>query len=131
MRARPLTATIAVLLVLVAVFVAAPFAQAATNVHEATLTGSAAFPAVDGKAKFGVDNGVRELEVQIEDANALIGKRLNIRVDGVFVGSTTVNSLGDARLRKSGSAVPAVHTGSRIAVRRASTGTLVASGTFN
>jgi len=125
-----MTATFAGLLVLVAILVAAPFAQSATNVHTATLSGSAAFPAVNGKAKFGVDDGVRQLEVQIEDANALKGQRLNIRVDGVFVGSAVVDQFGNARLRKSGSTIPAVHTGSKIVVRQAGTGTLVASGTF-
>jgi hypothetical protein len=44
--------------------VAVPTASAATNVHTATLKGSAAFPAVNGKAKFQRDDGVRELEAR-------------------------------------------------------------------
>jgi hypothetical protein len=126
-----MTVFFAALVVVAAVLVAAPFVGAATNVHTAVLNGSAAFPAVNGKAKFGVDNGIRELEVQIEDANALKGERLNVRIDGKFVGSMTVNNLGNARLRKTGSVVPAVQTGSKIVVRRALNGQLVASGTFN
>ena len=109
----------------------APTASAATNVHTATLKGSAAFPAVTGKAKFSVDNGIRQLEAQIEDANALAGTNVRFRVDGALVGTAKVNSLGTARINKSGSVVPAVHTGSTIRVRRASNGALVASGTFN
>jgi hypothetical protein len=131
MRGKPMTYLFAVLVVAAAVLVAAPFVGAATNVHIAALKGSASFPAVNGKAKFGVDNGVRELEVQIEDANALTGQRLNVRIDGHLVGSMTVNTLGNARLRKTGSVVPAVHTGSKAVVRRAANGQLVASGIFN
>ena len=41
----------------------------------ATLTGSATFPAVNGKAKFQRDDGVRQLEAQIEDAKPLAGQR--------------------------------------------------------
>ena len=118
------------LVVAAALFVAAPLAGAATNVHVATLSGSAAFPAVNGKAKFGIDDGVRRLEAQIEDANALEGVRLNVRINGILAGSMTVNSLGAARLRVSGNGVPGVQTGSKIAVRRASNEALVASGTF-
>jgi hypothetical protein len=110
--------------------VAVPAASAATNVHRATLSGSQAFPGVNGKAKFQVDNGVRELEAQIEDANALAGKTVRFRVDGKLVGSATVNALGTARIRRTGATVPPVHTGSTIRVRRPS-GVLVASGRFN
>ena len=129
---RKTLTTIAIAGGLVAAAVAvAPFAAAATNVHQATLTGSADFRAVNGKAKFSVDDGVRQLEVQIEDAVTLKGARLVVRIDGTLAGRMTINTLGDARLRVSGSAVPAVHTGSAIAVRRASNGALVASGKFN
>ena len=130
MRGRITSAIVAGLLVVAALFVAAPLAGAATNVHVATLSGSAAFPAVNGKAKFGIDDGVRRLEAQIEDANALEGVRLNVRINGILAGSMTVNSLGAARLRVSGNGVPGVQTGSKIAVRRASNEALVASGTF-
>jgi hypothetical protein len=109
----------------------APTASAATNVHTAKLKGSASFPAVTGKAKFQVDDGIRELEAQIENADRLAGTRVKFRVDGVLVGTKTVNSFGTARIRRTGSAVPAVHTGSTIRVRRASNGVLVASGRFN
>ena len=47
-----------------AALVAVPTTSAATNVHTATLNGSASFPAVHGKAKFQRDNGIRELEAQ-------------------------------------------------------------------
>jgi hypothetical protein len=129
MRAR---ITITILGVLAAVaLVAVPTAGAATNVHTATLKGSAAFPAVTGSAKFSVDNGIRQLEAEIEHAKPLAGTNVRFRVDGVLVGTAKVNALGTARINKSGSAVPAVHTGSTIRVRRASNGALVASGTFN
>jgi hypothetical protein len=108
--------------------VAAP-ATAATNVHQATLKGGPAFPAVTGSAKFSVDNGVRQLEAEIQHAKSIAGTKVRFRVNGVVVGTTTVNSVGTARIDKSGGGIPAVAKGSTIRVRRL-TGALVASGTF-
>jgi hypothetical protein len=113
-----------------AALVAVPTASAATDVHTATLTGSTSFPTVTGKAKFQRDNGIRELEAQIENAKRLAGQRVRFRVDGQLVGSATVNSLGTARIRRSGDVVPAVSTGSTIRVRKLN-GVLVASGRFS
>ena len=113
-----------------AALVAVPTASAATNVHTATLKGSASFPAVNGKAKFQRDDGIRELEAQIEDAKRLAGQRVRFRVNGQLVGSATVNSIGTARLRRTGDAVPAVSTGSTIRVRKLND-VLVASGRFS
>jgi hypothetical protein len=110
--------------------VAVPAASAATNVHRATLNGSAAFPAVGGKAKFSVDDGIRQLEAQIEDANALAGTRVSFVVNGKTVGSKTVSTLGNARINRSGAAVPSVSAGSRIRVTTPS-GAIVASGVFS
>jgi len=110
--------------------VAVPAASAATNVHRATLSGSKAFPAVNGKAKFSVDDGVNQLEAEIQDANALAGSKVTFIVDRQTVGSDTVNGLGNARIDVSGASVPTVSAGSKIKVRTGS-GTLVARGTFN
>jgi len=126
---RKIVTTIAIAAGLVSAVV--PLAVAATNVHQAALAGSAAFPAVNGKAKFSIDDGIRQLEAQIEDAVALKGTTLVVRVNGTLAGRMSVNAFGDARLRVSGAAVPAVQTGSAIAVRRASNNALVASGKFN
>jgi hypothetical protein len=123
--------TITIIGVLSALALFAVTATAATNVHRATLHGSQAFPAANGSAKFQVDNGVRELEAQVENVQRLRGTVLRFRVDGKLVGSATVNNLGTARLRRTGAAVPPVHTGSTIGVRRASNNVLVASGRFN
>ena len=114
-----------------ATFAVAPIAVAATNVHEAPLAGAAGFTAVKGKAKFSIDDGVRRLEAQIENALSLKGAALLVRIDSTLVGRMTVSNLGAARLRVSGSSVPSVRTGSAITVRRASNGGLVASGKFN
>ena len=51
---------------------------------------------------------------------------MRFRVNGQLVGSATVNSLGTARIRRTGNAIPAVSTGSTIRVRKLS-GVLVAS----
>jgi hypothetical protein len=123
--------TITIIGVLSALALFAVAATAATNVHRATLHGSQAFPAANGSAKFQVDDGVRELEAQVEDVQRLRGTVVRFRVDGKLVGSATVNNLGTARIRRTGAVVPPVHTGSTIGVRRASNNVLVASGRFN
>ena len=128
MRARISIAVIGILAALA--LVAGPAANAATDVHRATLEGSTSYPAVTGKAKFSRDDGVRQLEAQIEDANPLAGRKVSFRVNGVTVGTATVNGVGTARIDKAGSAVPNVTAGSTIRVRRPN-GVLVASGRFS
>jgi hypothetical protein len=124
--------TIKILGVLAAIaLVAVPAASAATNVHRATLAGSPAFPAVNGSAKFSVDDGVNQLEAEIQDANALAGSKVRFIVDGQTVGSDKVNARGIARIDVSGASVPTVTAGSKIKVVQAGTGTVVARGTFN
>ena len=113
-----------------ALVVAVSPASAATNIHNATLAGSAAYPAANGKAKYSVDDGVRELEAQVEDVKALAGQRVRFLVNGNLIGAATVNSFGDVRLRRTGSVVPTVTAGSPIRVRT-TTGVLVASGRFS
>jgi len=123
--------TIKIVGVLAAIaLVAVPTASAATDVHRATLNGSNAFPAVSGKAKFSVDDGVKQLEAQIEDANALAGTRVRFLVNGTLVKAATVSPLGTARINVSGATIPTVSAGSTIRVRRPS-GALVASGVFS
>jgi hypothetical protein len=109
--------------------VAVPAATAATNIHRATLNGSKAFPAANGSAKFSVDNGVRQLEAEVQDVKALAGTRVRFGVDGTAVATARVNSLGTVRINKSGG-VPNVSAGSTIRVKRLN-GTLVASGRFS
>jgi hypothetical protein len=127
LRARISIATIGTLAALA--LVGAP-ANAATNVHQATLKGSQQFPAVTGSAKFSVDDGVRQLEAEVQHAKAIAGTKVRFRVDGTLVGTATVNSLGTARIDKSGGGIPAVTKGSTIRVRRLN-GALVASGVFS
>jgi hypothetical protein len=129
MRTRFVIAVVGILAT--AALVATPTAGAATNVRTATLKGSASFPNVTGSAKFSVDNGIRELEAQIEHAKRLAGKPVKFIVNGQLVGRATVNSLGVARIRKTGSVIPAVTMGSTIRVRRPVSNVLVASGRFN
>ena len=127
MRAR---ISITIIGILAALAIAAAPTSAATNIHQATLKGSPGFPAVTGSAKFSVDDGVRQLEAEIQHAKVLAGKQVRFRVDGQLVGTTTVNPLGRARINKSGNVVPPVSAGSTIRVRNLN-GTLVASGRFS
>ena len=54
-------------------------AKSTATIKRAALSGSTAFPAVNGEAKWKAKEGERELEVQIEDAKTLAGKRLTVR----------------------------------------------------
>ena len=104
-------------------------AGAATNVHIASLSGSAAYPAANGKVKSSVDDGVRQVEGQLEDANALAGKRVTLLIRGKIVDTATVNRLGDARFAASGATIPSVAAGNVTRVETTA-GALVASGRF-
>jgi hypothetical protein len=102
-------------------------------VRLATLSGSAAYPAVNGKATYKVDNnGIREFEAELQDARALAGKTLNVYVGAAKVGTMTINTLGDGRLDLVGAKAPIIAASAKplISVRTA-TGALVASGVMN
>lgn len=97
-------------------------AKSTEIIHRAALKGSTTYPAVTGEAKWKAKNGQRELEVQIENANPLKGKRLAVRVGGKLIGFVRVNDLGRARLvrrTKAGQAVPTSVVGKAMKVRTA------------
>ena len=109
-----------------------PAAQAKGSKITAKLTGTSAFPAVSGKATFSRENGRRELEVEVEHARALRGKRLTLFVAGRKIVTMVVGQLGNARLDRStqrGQAVPSIAAGTRLSVHTAA-GTSVAKGRF-
>jgi hypothetical protein len=109
-----------------------PAAQAQGTKLTARLTGTSAFPAVSGKATFSREAGRRELEVEIEHARALRGRRLTVFVAGKRIGTMVVGQLGNARLDRStqrGQAVPSIAAGTRLSVHTAA-GAAVAKGRF-
>jgi hypothetical protein len=109
-----------------------PAAQAQGTKLTARLTGTSAFPAVSGKATFSREAGRRELEVEIEHARALRGRRLTVFVAGKRIGTMVVGQLGNARLDRStqrGEAVPSIAAGTRLSVHTAA-GAAVAKGRF-
>ena len=129
-------AAVALLLIamlFVALVAAQPVRAGSTAViKRAALSGSAAFPGVNGEAKWKSKGGERELEVQIQDAKSLAGKRLAVRIGGKLVGHMRVSALGRARLVKStqaGQSVPTSVAGKGVRIKT-STGALVASGRF-
>ena len=107
-------------------------AKSAALIKKAALSGSSAFPGVNGEAKWKSKGGERELEIQIQDATKLAGKRLSVRIGGKLVGHMRVSALGRARLVKStqaGQSVPASVAGKAVKISTAG-GSLVASGRF-
>lgn len=103
------------------------------TVRLATLTGSASYPGVSGKATYKVDNnGIREFQAELEDALALKGKVLNVFVAATKVGTMRVNALGDGRLSLVGSTAPVIAASSRPRISvKTSAGVTVASGIMN
>jgi hypothetical protein len=135
-RSVPVVAAGLLLLLAIAIatlLVAQPVsAKSAATIKRATLSGSSTFSAVNGEAKWKVKEGERELEIQVQDAKALAGKRLAVRIGGKLVGHMRVSALGRARLVKStqaGQSVPAAVAGKTVRITTAG-GTLVASGRF-
>jgi hypothetical protein len=99
----------------------------------AVLTGSAAYPLVNGKATYKVDNnGIRQFQAELEDARALRGQTLSVFVNAAKVGTMTINAFGDGRLSLVGAAAPSIAPTSTPIIRvRTAKGALVASGVMN
>src|SRR3954447_3421397 len=109
-----------------------PAAQAKGTKITAKLIGTKAFPAVSGKATFSRENGRRELEVEVEHARALRGKRLTLFVAGRKIGTMVVGPRGTAglvRATQRGQSVPSIAADTRLSVHTAA-GTTVAKGRF-
>ena len=131
-----MAAAVGVLLVamlLATLLVAQPVrAASATAIKKTALSGSNAYSGVRGEAKWKSSGGQRELEVEIEGAQNLAGKRLAVRIGGKLVGHLNVSALGRARFEKhteKGQRVPSSVAGKAIKVST-SAGALVASGRF-
>jgi len=119
-------------LLLVLVSATPVHSKSAETIKRATLTGTTAFSAVNGEAKWKSKGGERELEIQIEDARKLAGKTLTVRIGGKAVGAMKVSALGRARLvrnTEAGQNVPTSVAGKRVRITTAA-GKLVASGAF-
>lgn len=120
---------------LVAMFLvgAVPAATAQSGVNaRIRLTGSQAFPAATGTAKYLERGGEREFEVEVEHVRRLVGQTLTVFVDGTQAGTMRVNRFGAARLdlnTEFGQVVPMVKSGSSVLVKTAA-GVLVVSGKF-
>jgi len=122
----------ALVLIAAVTAVVSPAAQAQPASITTTLKGGAAFPAASDKAKFTHEAGNRELEVEIEHARRLAGRRLTVFVAGTKVGTMVVGRLGNAHLNRStqlGQAVPRVSAGTGVSVHTAA-GVIVAKGRF-
>ncbi len=93
---------------------------------------SAVFPNASGKAVSTVNGTERELQIEVENIQALAGKHVNVFVNGVRLASPVVGSLGVARVNRDtakGQFVPSIHAGSTVRVRTLA-GALIVSGTF-
>jgi hypothetical protein len=122
--------------------------------EEITLVASTDFPGAMGRAKFeagegeneGGDDapaasdgsgdsdgsGEAELEIQVQGISSLAGTKVTFLLGGVSLGTATVTSDGEARLKleaEDGATVPASVTGMKVEVKSA-TAVLIVSGTF-
>lgn len=118
---------------LLAAFAQAPAAHAkGGDAIRITLSGSAQYPNAKGTAKYKVDGGEREFQVEVENIATLAGTRVSVYVNGTRVGTAKVTTLGTARLSRNtdlGQVVPNIVPGSRIQVK-SNTGVLIVSGRF-
>jgi hypothetical protein len=105
-----------------------PDACCGMHLH-AQLSGSAAYPSARGSARYERDCCHRELTVSVWNISSLAGKTLAVWANGTKAGTSTVASDGSFHFHRSGSGVPALTAGDKIAVKRLS-GRLVASGTL-
>lgn len=122
-----------VLSLFMATFMQAPAAHAkGGDAIRISLKSSAQYPNAKGTAKYKNAGGEREFQVELENVKSLAGKPVDVFVNGVKVGSATVNTLGAARFSRNtdlGQAVPAITSGSRIQVKTRG-GVLIVSGSF-
>jgi hypothetical protein len=102
------------------------------SVMRVSLTGSSAFPAAKGTAKYKVQGAEREFQVEVENVRVLAGKTLSVLVNGKQAGSMRVNTLGEARLSLNTTnrqMVPVIKKGSLVTVKTAA-GKVVVAGRF-
>lgn len=95
----------------------------------AHLSGSSAYPSAYGSANYERDCCHREFTARVFGISSLAGKTLAVWAHGIKVGTATVSSGGSWYFHRSGSGVPRLAAGQKVAVKRLS-GTLVASGTL-
>jgi hypothetical protein len=122
--------------------------------EEITLVASTDFPGATGRAKFETGEGENEgegdapaasdgsdgsggsegaeLEIRVQGISSLAGTKVTFLLGGVMIGTGTVSSDGEARLKlesEDGGTAPASVTGMKVEVKSA-TAVLIVSGTF-
>jgi hypothetical protein len=105
---------------------------AATANRQITLKGTAAYPRANGSAQYQAQQGHRELQVEVQRIRALHGSTVVFSAAGVTLGTARVSPSGQADVTRNterGQKVPAIVSGSRVAVRTA-TGKLIVAGRF-
>ena len=95
----------------------------------AHLSGSTAYPSAHGSADYERNCCHREFTARVSGISSLAGKTLAAWANGVKVGTATVSSGGSFFFHRSGSGVPRLAPGEKVAIKRLS-GTLVAAGTL-
>ncbi len=131
-RLRITASALVAVLAALAVIVPLASAKGGGTVRQIALNHGPTFPIATGKAVYKVDGTERELQIEAEHIKQLAGKRVNVFVNGVKIGSPLVDSLGNARLNRNtslGQPVPRIVTGSTVRVRTLG-GTLILAGRF-
>ncbi|HEY2951008.1 MAG TPA: hypothetical protein VGK40_00415 [Verrucomicrobiae bacterium] len=119
-------------LLTLALIAPAGLAKANINDFKIRLTSAPGFAAVEANAKFRDRGGVQVFSSTINNALGLAGMVLTVSVNGIPLGTMTVNVLGVGDFTLStelGQVVPRIRAGSFVEIRTSS-GLLVASGTF-
>src|SRR4051794_10827681 len=131
-RISPIASALVALLAAFALLVPVAVAKGGGSIRQIALHPGASFPAAKGKAASKVKGAERELQIEVEHVRRLAGKRVNVFVNGVKLGSPRVSGLGAVEVERNtelGQKVPRIAKGSTVRVRTLG-GKLIARGRF-
>jgi hypothetical protein len=131
-RITPIASALVALVAALALLVPVAVAKGGGTARQIALKPGKAFPAANGKAVSKVKGAERELQIEVEHIRRLAGKRVNVFVNGVKLGSMRVSALGAAEIERNterGQKVPRIASGSPVRVRTLG-GKLIAGGRF-
>jgi hypothetical protein len=94
-----------------------------------TLKAEAGFPGVKGFVRYRDRGNERELRLEVEKSKLPKGDELEVRIDGKFVGTMTVNEAGTARFRARGGSIPVLAAGAVLVVQKKG-GAAILTGAF-
>jgi hypothetical protein len=110
-------------------WIGAASGEARDRDNRITLKAEAGFPGVKGVVRYRDRGNERELRLEVEKSKLPKGDELEVRIDGKFVGTMTVNEAGTARFRARGGSIPVLAAGAVLVVQKKG-GAAILTGAF-